>query len=127
MEGPKRPLPDDSPQESSVVLKKQKTDSALSTAQQQPGVSCNKRPDLLSAHVTSSFAYQQPCTLTKAPRRTSGLLAPIMLLNGHAGEVFGVKFSPDGSVLASCSHDKNLHLWRVYGECENFMIMKGVP
>ena len=38
-EGPKRPLPDDSTEESSIVLKKQKTESAVSTAQQQPGVS----------------------------------------------------------------------------------------
>lgn len=63
--------------------------------------------------------------LTQAPRRTSGLLAPIMLLEGHEGEVFGVKFNPDGSVLASCSHDKHVFLWRVYGECENFMVLKG--
>ena len=48
-----------------------------------------------------------------------------MLLTGHAGEVFGVKFSPDGSVLASCSHDKHLYLWNVYGECDNYMILKG--
>jgi len=38
-EGPKRPLPDDVTEESSIVLKKQKTESAVSTAQQQPGVS----------------------------------------------------------------------------------------
>lgn len=48
-----------------------------------------------------------------------------MLLTGHAGEVFGVKFSPDGSVLASCSHDKHLFLWNVYGECDNYMVLKG--
>ena len=48
-----------------------------------------------------------------------------MLLGGHEGEVFGVKFNPDGSILASCSHDKHIFLWRVYGECENFMVLKG--
>ena len=48
-----------------------------------------------------------------------------MLLGGHEGEVFGVKFNPDGSILASCSHDKHVFLWRVYGECENFMVLKG--
>lgn len=61
----------------------------------------------------------------QAPSRTSGLVAPIMLLTGHSGEVFGVKFSPDGTVLASCSHDKHLFLWNVYGECENYMVLKG--
>ena len=63
--------------------------------------------------------------VAQAPSRTSGLVAPIMLLTGHSGEVFGVKFSPDGTVLASCSHDKHLFLWNVYGECENYMVLKG--
>ena len=63
--------------------------------------------------------------MSQAPSRTSGLVAPIMLLTGHSGEVFGVKFSPDGTVLASCSHDKHLFLWNVYGECENYMVLKG--
>ena len=37
-EGPKRPLPDESVDDSSIVLKKQKTESALATSQQKPGV-----------------------------------------------------------------------------------------
>ena len=63
--------------------------------------------------------------VAQVPRRTSSLLAPIMLLTGHAGEVFGVKFSPDGTVLASCSHDKHLYLWNMHGECDNYMVLKG--
>jgi len=59
------------------------------------------------------------------PARTSGLLAPTMLLTGHAGEVFTAKFSPDGTVVASGSHDKHLFFWRTYGECENFMMIPG--
>ena len=52
-------------------------------------------------------------------------MAPIMLLTGHAGEVFTCKFNPTGDVIASGSHDKHVFLWRTYGECENFMMMKG--
>ena len=55
----------------------------------------------------------------------SGLLAPIMLLSGHSGEVFTARFNPDGDILASGSHDKHIFLWRVYGECENYMMMQG--
>jgi Prp8 binding protein len=48
-----------------------------------------------------------------------------MLLTGHGGEVLTVKFSPSGDVVASGSHDRHLFLWRTYGECENFMMIKG--
>ena len=57
--------------------------------------------------------------------RTSGLLAPTLLLTGHGGEVFSVKFSPDGNTVASGSHDKHIFLWNTYGECNNFMLLKG--
>ena len=48
-----------------------------------------------------------------------------MLLTGHQGEVFTLQFSPSGGVVASGSHDKQIFLWRTYGECENFMVLKG--
>ena len=62
----------------------------------------------------------------QGPKRTSNLEAPIMLLSGHGGEVFSCRFNPDGDVLASGSHDKSIHLWRVFEkECPNYMLLKG--
>eukprot|EP01025_Chloroclados_australasicus_P051481 TRINITY_DN5992_c0_g1_i4.p1 TRINITY_DN5992_c0_g1~~TRINITY_DN5992_c0_g1_i4.p1 ORF type:complete len:371 (+),score=33.74 TRINITY_DN5992_c0_g1_i4:43-1113(+) len=58
-------------------------------------------------------------------KRTSNLQAPIMLLTGHQGEVFSVRFSPDGECLISGSHDKLILVWRTYDECENYMMLKG--
>jgi WD40 repeat protein len=48
-----------------------------------------------------------------------------MLLTGHGGEVFSVKFSPDGTSLASGSHDKKIFCWRTYDECENYTAIPG--
>ena len=48
-----------------------------------------------------------------------------MLLTGHAAEVFSMKFNPEGDTIASGSHDKGIFLWRVYGDCENYMVLRG--
>lgn len=53
-----------------------------------------------------------------AHNRTSSLDAPIMLLEGHEAGVHCVKFSPDGSTVATAGADKLLHLWNVRGDCE---------
>ncbi|XP_013413134.2 U5 small nuclear ribonucleoprotein 40 kDa protein [Lingula anatina] len=62
---------------------------------------------------------------SSGPPRTSNLLAPIMLLSGHEGEIFTSKFSPDGTMLASAGFDRLIYFWNVYGECENFAVLKG--
>lgn len=65
-------------------------------------------------------------TVTKQGiKRTSNLLAPIMQLTGHGGEVYSVRFNPDGECLASGSFDKLIYLWKTYGECPNYMVLKG--
>lgn len=40
--------------------------------------------------------------------RTSNLYAPIMLLEGHQGEVFTSKFHPEGKHLASAGFDRQI-------------------
>ncbi|XP_026321589.1 U5 small nuclear ribonucleoprotein 40 kDa protein [Hyposmocoma kahamanoa] len=57
--------------------------------------------------------------------RTSNLYAPIMLLEGHQGEIFTAKFHPEGKHLASAGFDRQIFLWNVYGQCENVMLMNG--
>lgn len=63
--------------------------------------------------------------MSMGPPRSSNLMAPIMLLCGHEGEIYSAKFSPDGLYLASAGFDRIIHFWSVYGECENFAVLKG--
>mmetsp|Transcript_19580 Transcript_19580/g.30672 ORF Transcript_19580/g.30672 Transcript_19580/m.30672 type:complete len:338 (-) Transcript_19580:138-1151(-) len=62
---------------------------------------------------------------TDGPARTSGLLAPIMILEGHGGEILTTRFDPTGRLCASAGHDKDIFLWEVYGECANYGLLKG--
>ncbi|RLN86581.1 hypothetical protein BBJ28_00006853 [Nothophytophthora sp. Chile5] len=57
--------------------------------------------------------------------RTSGLLAPTMLLSGHSAAVYSLKFSPSGQHVASSSFDRSILLWDVYGECRNYNVLRG--
>lgn len=38
-------------------------------------------------------------------------VAPIGRMTGHQGAVFHIQFSPDGTMIASCSADKSVKLW----------------
>ncbi|XP_038051991.1 U5 small nuclear ribonucleoprotein 40 kDa protein-like [Patiria miniata] len=79
-----------------------------------------KRPrnELVAASMGGSI-------VSAGPPRTSNLLAPIMLLTGHGAEIFSAKFHPDGNTLASGSFDRNIFLWSVYGECDNYAVLRG--
>lgn len=48
-----------------------------------------------------------------------------MLLQGTEAEVYTCKFSPDGDLLATAGHDRNISLWRTWDECENFASLRG--
>ncbi|CAF0704692.1 unnamed protein product [Brachionus calyciflorus] len=61
----------------------------------------------------------------RSETRSSSLFAPIVILAGHESEIFCVKFSPDGSIVASAGHDRKIFLWNVYGECENWACLGG--
>ncbi|KAB5512740.1 hypothetical protein OIU85_003116 [Salix viminalis] len=58
-------------------------------------------------------------------QRRSSLESPIMLLTGHQSAIYTMKFNPAGNVIASGSHDKEIFLWHMHGECKNFMVMRG--
>ena len=48
-----------------------------------------------------------------------------MLCNGHEGEIYTARFSSDGSCFASAGFDMRIFLWNVYGDCENFAVIRG--
>ncbi|KAJ1992274.1 hypothetical protein GGI25_005193 [Coemansia spiralis] len=65
-------------------------------------------------------------TIVRAgPKRTSGLLAPIMHLTGHTKEITSCRFSPSGEHIASASTDTKIFLWNTYGDCANYGALQG--
>ncbi|CAH1638948.1 unnamed protein product [Spodoptera littoralis] len=82
-------------------------------------------PAKRTRHEISVVGTREKAVVTSSVPRTSNLYAPIMLLEGHQGEVFTSKFHPEGKHLASAGFDRQIFLWNVYGQCENVMVMKG--
>ncbi|CAA2999748.1 U5 small nuclear ribonucleo 40 kDa [Olea europaea subsp. europaea] len=80
------------------------------------------RPTELSTMIHSGGP---PVPGPNGKQRTSSLESPIMLLTGHQSAVYSMKFNPAGTVVASGSHDKEIFLWNVHGDCKNFMVLKG--
>ncbi|XP_068617848.1 U5 small nuclear ribonucleoprotein 40 kDa protein [Battus philenor] len=76
-------------------------------------------------HEISVVGTREKAVVTSNVPRTSNLYAPIMLLEGHQGEIFTAKFHPEGKHLASAGFDRQIFLWNVYGQCENVMVLKG--
>ncbi|XP_037961041.1 U5 small nuclear ribonucleoprotein 40 kDa protein [Teleopsis dalmanni] len=58
-------------------------------------------------------------------KRTSELFAPIVLLEGHNGEIYTTEFDSEGQLLLSSGHDRQIYLWNVSGECENVLTLSG--
>eukprot|EP00730_Choanoeca_flexa_P015901 TRINITY_DN7408_c0_g1_i2.p1 TRINITY_DN7408_c0_g1~~TRINITY_DN7408_c0_g1_i2.p1 ORF type:complete len:352 (+),score=52.45 TRINITY_DN7408_c0_g1_i2:35-1090(+) len=63
--------------------------------------------------------------IASGPPRTSNLMAPVMELVGHAEAIHACTFSPSGNMLATAGFDREIYLWRTFGECENSMALKG--
>ncbi|KAI0121028.1 WD40-repeat-containing domain protein [Xylariales sp. AK1849] len=63
--------------------------------------------------------------LVQSAPRTSSLVAPLMELTGHSGEVFSAKFDPTGNLIASGSMDRSILLWRSHTDCENYGVLNG--
>ncbi|CAK8692859.1 unnamed protein product [Clavelina lepadiformis] len=68
---------------------------------------------------------QHAVAIHEGPPRTSNLFSPIMLLTGHGGDIHSAKFHPSGGAIASTGFDREIFFWKVYGECDNYHVIKG--
>lgn len=88
------------------------------------GVRNNRTQSYVNVSHDTPYMQHHPSTAGET-LRTSGLLAPTMLLTGHVDQVFCVRFNEKGDCIASGSHDKKIFLWRTYGDCENYNVLSG--
>ncbi|XP_061389749.1 U5 small nuclear ribonucleoprotein 40 kDa protein [Musca vetustissima] len=72
-----------------------------------------------------AYTNRDKALMEAGVRRTSNLQAPIMLLEGHQGEIFTTEFHPEGEMLLSSGFDRQIYIWNVYGDCENILAMSG--
>lgn len=54
------------------------------------------------------FEYNVKILCLQAPARTSNLFAPIMVCEGHEGEIFTVDFHPEGQYFATSGFDRKI-------------------
>lgn len=60
----------------------------------------------------ASLPHIAPRT-TRTLHSASTLLKPMQVLSGHVDEVNAIRWDPTGSLLASCSDDRSVLLWRL--------------
>ncbi|KAJ2961217.1 hypothetical protein NQZ79_g3531 [Umbelopsis isabellina] len=110
MSADKRKDPPSPPAQNGVVIKRQRQE--------------NKEESSSAVTLSSSSATGKNLVVGTI-KRTSGLQAPVMLLNGHQGDVYTCEFDPSGQHIASGSFDRQILLWNTYGDCVNYGMMKG--
>jgi len=73
---------------------------------------------------TGSSSKRSKDALVEIPR-TSSLSSPIVKLTGHSGGVHSCKFNHDGTTLASAGANKEIFLWNVFGDTDNYGTLSG--
>ena len=108
---PSSKRPASPPANGALVVKRQRTDGELGTAE-QVGPLFVLPPAWRLRDFILYCAFHRQCYRAQGSadshcfhglqpiKRTSSLRAPIMLLTGHSSEVFTLKFSPSGNLLA---------------------------
>ncbi|KAL0264520.1 hypothetical protein SLS55_000470 [Diplodia seriata] len=104
---------------SNQLVKRQRSDNDLGNEVAITNSSAQNGALIQAVRLTSDNFVFLALELRREERRT---MADCV---GHSGEVFATRFDPTGQHIASGSMDRNILLWRTYGQCENYGILSG--
>jgi len=57
--------------------------------------------------------------------KQSTLFSPNIVLEGHRSHIYSCRFNPNGKILASAGHDRDIFLWDCTDKCKNISLFRG--